>query len=95
MGAAGGYAQRTGGAVMPDTAAMQQEAAQRVRRMQEHSRRLLENGPTFGMRPPDAEKPPVRHRAVDDRTLILLVLLMLSQGENNKLLLLLLGYLSL
>lgn len=80
--------------------AMQQAAEQRVKRMQERNRQLLENGPTFGenllRRPP--EKPALTPKSTEkplENGLPLLLLLLLLQGGNDRTLLILLAYLML
>ena len=87
-----------------DVIAMQQAAEQRVKRMQERNRRLLENGPTFGagllrqVPPPTpcgAEKPKAAATGGKEgqRLLPLLLLLVFLQGGDELTLLILLAYL--
>lgn len=81
---------------------MQQAAERRVRRMQERSRQLLENGPTFGagliQPPPEPAKaaaPDKRAPESQDHWLILLLLLLLAQNGGSRTLLTVLAYLAL
>ncbi len=72
---------------------MQQAARERVRRMQERSRRLC--NPTYGAECMEEKpSPPVRKaKALDERWLLLLVILMLSQNGGSHTLLIMLAYL--
>lgn len=87
-----------------DVVAMQREAEQRVKRMQEQNRRLLENGPTFGgalLRQPacPGNKSRSEQMTTESREdtrlfpLLLLLLLLLLQGGDERVLLVLLAYL--
>lgn len=81
---------------MDDVVAMQQAAQQRVRRMQERSRRLC--NPTYGAEQTEQPSPspaPIRKpKQADERWLLLLLLLMLSQNGGSRTLLILLAYLA-
>lgn len=86
-----------------DVFAMQQAAEQRVKRMQERNRRLLENGPTFGAGLLRQNPPPTPCRTEKanapagdkegQRLLPLLLLLLCLQGGDERILLILLAYL--
>ncbi len=77
---------------MEDMVAMQQAARERVRRMQERSRKLC--APTFGAETDEVRHPPTRKtKGLDERWLLLLLLLMLSQNGGSKTLLIMLVYL--
>lgn len=78
---------------MEDVVAMQQAARERVRRMQERSRRLCM--PTYGAQVQEEKPQPPAHKAknLDERWLLMLLLLMLSQNGGGKTLLILLAYL--
>lgn len=70
---------------MEDVIAMQQAAYERVRRMQEHSRKLCAA--------PTAKQPSEKSHSPDDRWLLLVLLLILTQNGGSKPLLILLAYL--
>ncbi len=80
---------------------MQQAAERRVHRMQEHSRQLLKNGPTFGaglLTPPTPSPtaaPDKHKREPGDGWLLLLLILLVSQNGGNRTLLMVLLYLAL